>query len=99
MVVPSFLVLVSAGLVCDRWRKYGVQVKMVQQKRLYTHQQSHVGVLSMEVRGAPVTSTHWKGLNTTPTCDPWNMPNHHCLTKGFTQQNQVVPNFFMVLEV
>ena len=31
------------------------------------------GVRSMEVRGAPVTSTHWMGRATPPrTCDPWN---------------------------
>ena len=29
------------------------------------------GVLSMEVVGVPRTSTHWMGLNTTPTCDCW----------------------------
>ena len=33
--------------------------------------QHYVGVLSMEVGGVPVTSTHWMGLNTI-FCNSWS---------------------------
>ena len=35
------------------------------------YQESHVGVLNLEVVGVPRTSTHWMGPNTTPSCDSY----------------------------
>ena len=36
-----------------------------------TSPRTHQGVPNLEVR-VPSYSTHWMGLNTTPTCDPWS---------------------------